>query len=90
MGGKLHRCRKHARLQDEWQRELQGPPQERISAVRPFWEALSQQERVDLLTLSLDELRPRAKEIADSRRKQAGTTLFIHLHGFTYAFAMVT
>eukprot|EP00884_Botryococcus_braunii_P009363 jgi/Botrbrau1/18428/Bobra.0072s0020.2 len=59
------------RQQDEWPRELQGPPQERIAAVRPFWASLPQEKRIEVLTLSLEDLRARAKEITDRQRKQA-------------------
>jgi hypothetical protein len=52
---------------------LQLSPQERIQAVKPFWEALPQEERIQVLTLSLDNLKSRAKEIVDRQRKQAGT-----------------
>lgn len=37
---------------------------ERVAAVRPFWEGQSQEERVKLLTVSVDELRARAKGTA--------------------------
>ena len=49
-------------LQEEV-REAQLPPQERVQAVRPFWETLSQEQRVQLLSLGLEELRAKAAEV---------------------------
>lgn len=56
--------------------EIQGPPQERIAAAKPFWEGLTQEQRVEILTISIDDLRNRAKEITERLRKQAGTVLY--------------
>jgi len=53
-------------------REVQLPPQERVAAVRPFWETLTQEQRVELLSISVDELRTRAKDVVARLRKQAG------------------
>ena len=47
-------------------------PQERVAALRPFWEGLDQEERVKLLTLSLDDVRARAELIVERQKKQAG------------------
>ena len=58
--------------QDEYGRELTTPPQDRVAAVRPFWESLSDQHRAELLSVTLPELQERAKEIAVRQRKQAG------------------
>ena len=46
-------------------------PQERVSAVKPLWEILPQTERVELLTVDLESLRARAKQLAEAAR-QAG------------------
>ena len=41
--------------------------------MRPFWEALSQEQRVQLLSLSLEELRAKAAEVtARLKRQQSG------------------
>ena len=53
-------------------RELQLPPQERVAAVRPFWETLTQEQRVQLLSIDLQDLHARAKDVAARQRKQAG------------------
>jgi hypothetical protein len=53
-------------------REVQLPPQERVAAVRPFWETLTQEQRVALLSIDLEELRGRAKDVAARQRRQAG------------------
>lgn len=55
--------------------DVQGPPQERIAAAKPFWEGLTQEQRVEILTISIDDLRSRAKDVAERLRKQAGTVL---------------
>ena len=47
-------------------------PQDRIAAVRPFWETLSKEERRQLLTLCTDDLRERAVLLTDRYQKQAG------------------
>lgn len=39
-------------------------PYDRVAFIRPFWESLSQEERVSLLTVSLDDVRQRAAEHA--------------------------
>ena len=49
-------------------------PQERVQAVRPYWETAEQEERHKLLTVTVEVLRERAKEIAIRQRKQAGET----------------
>ena len=66
-------CPQHAIVsQDEYGRELSTPPQDRVAAVRPFWESMSDQQRAELLSVTLPELQERAKEIAVRQRKQAG------------------
>lgn len=59
-------------LQDDLGREALVAPQERVQAVRPFWETVLQEERQLLLTASVEALRERAKELAIRQRKQAG------------------
>ncbi len=54
------------------QDELQVLPQDRIAAVRPFWETLPKVERRQLLTLCIDDLRERAVLLTDRYQKQAG------------------
>lgn len=56
-------------------REAQLPPQERVQAVRPFWETLTQEQRVQLLSLSIDELRAKAAEVTARLRRQTGVLL---------------
>ena len=62
-------------FQDEFGRELSTPPQDRVAAVRPFWETQADDERTGLLQASLPLLRERAAEIAVRQRKQAGACL---------------
>lgn len=50
----------------------QQTPQERVALVRPLWETLDQAERINLLTIDLDSLRARAKQLAEAARQQAG------------------
>ena len=59
-------------LQDDG-REVQLPPQERVAAVRPFWETLTQEDRVELLSITVEDLRARSKEVVARLRRQAGT-----------------
>lgn len=47
-------------------------PQERVNAVRPFWENLPQEERVKLLTIDVAMLRERAKQLNEAAKQQAG------------------
>lgn len=47
-------------------------PQERVAAVKPFWERLSPEERVKTLTLKVSDVRARAELIVERQRKQAG------------------
>lgn len=60
-------------------REAQLPPQERVQAVRPFWETLTQEQRVQLLSLSIDELRAKAADVTARLKRQSGTELHIVL-----------
>ncbi len=64
-------------LQDEQVNQV--PPQERVAQVKPYWETLSHEDRVDLLTLDVDFLRQRAVEVTAKTQKQIGnsaSTLF--------------
>lgn len=54
------------------QDEIQALPQERIAAVRPFWETVSKEERAQLLTLNVEDLRERAAMLTERYQKQAG------------------
>jgi hypothetical protein len=40
--------------------------------VRPFWESRSQEERVQLLTIDINDLRERAVAVNERMQKQAG------------------
>lgn len=64
-----HRARR-TRTQDESRNEVQVPAQERVDAVRPFWESLSQEERVALLTIDIELLREKAREIDAIKAQQ--------------------
>ena len=59
-------------LQDEQVNQV--PPQERVAQVRPYWETLSHEDRVDLLTLDVDFLRQRAVEVTAKTQKQIGNS----------------
>ncbi|KAK9841198.1 hypothetical protein WJX74_001758 [Apatococcus lobatus] len=48
----------------------QVPPQERVALVRPYWETLSHEQRVDLLTLDVEFLHQRAVEVTTKTQKQ--------------------
>ena len=56
----------------EENREAQLPPQERVQAVRPFWETLTQEQRVQLLSLSIEELRAKAADVTARLKRQSG------------------
>ena len=57
-------------MQDE--PTTQVPPQERVAQVRPYWETLSHEQRVDLLTLDVEFLHQRAVEVTSRTQKQLG------------------
>ncbi len=59
-------------LQDDSQRDLLIPMQERVAAVKPFWETISQEARTKILTVSVTELKEKAADLAEKQRKQAG------------------
>ena len=61
-----------ATAQDDSRQEVALPPQDRVLAVRPFWETVPQEERVTLLSLGLEELRVRAEEISQRQLKEHG------------------
>ena len=50
----------------------QLPPQERVDAVRPLWESLSQKDRVAMLTIDVETLREKARELTDLAKQQGG------------------
>lgn len=62
-------------LQDQADVFLEGlqnlDPQDHIAAVKPFWETLSQDERLDLLLFPLEDLHAYAKLQAERQKKQA-------------------
>ena len=58
-------------MQEE-SREAQLPPQERVQAVRPFWETLTQEQRVQLLSLSIEELRAKAADVTARLKRLSG------------------
>lgn len=51
---------------------MQALPQERVAAVRPFWETETPDERTELLTLDVAALRERASALTERYQKQAG------------------
>lgn len=50
-------------------------PQERVAQVRPYWESLSHEQRVELLTLDIEFLHQRAVEVTSKTQKQLGEAL---------------
>ena len=50
-------------------------PQERVQNVKPCWETIPDEQRVELLSIGLDELKLRADDAADKAKKQAGLLL---------------
>lgn len=59
-------------LQDDSQKDMLIPMQERVAAVKPYWETLSQAARSKILTVSVTDLKLKAAELAERQRKQAG------------------
>ncbi|GFR52505.1 hypothetical protein Agub_g15080 [Astrephomene gubernaculifera] len=49
----------------------QQSPQERVALVRPLWETLQLDERAKLLSIDLEGVRARAKQLAEAARQQA-------------------
>ena len=52
--------------------EPQVLPQDRVAKVKPFWETVPQENRLDLLSIPLDELKQRAAEVGARQRKEQG------------------
>lgn len=52
---------------------MQLAPQERVATVRPFWVSLTEQLRLEFLTIDVEVLRDTAKHIAETAREQTGT-----------------
>ena len=46
--------------------------QDRVAKVKPFWESVPQEERLDLLSIPLNELEQRAAEMGAWQRKEQG------------------
>lgn len=51
--------------------QLQLLPQERVLNVKPCWETIPDEDRVELLSVDLNDLRLRAIDLADKAKKQA-------------------
>lgn len=51
---------------------LQLPPHERVAVVKPLWRSLDEPRQMELLSLSLDELRDAAKNLAEAAQQHAG------------------
>ena len=52
--------------------QLQLLPQERVQNVKPCWETIPDEQRVELLSVDLNELKLRADDLAEKAKKQAG------------------
>lgn len=52
--------------------QLQLSPQERIQNVKPYWETIPDEQRVELLSIDLNDLKLRANDLAEKAKKQAG------------------
>ena len=52
--------------------QLQLLPQERVQNVKPCWETIPDEQRVELLSVDLTELKLRADDLAEKAKKQAG------------------
>lgn len=52
--------------------QLQLLPQERVLNVKPCWATTDDEGRVELLSITLAELKVRAIDLAEKARKQAG------------------
>lgn len=64
-----------ASMQDEPTNQV--PPQERVAKVRPYWETLSHEQRVELLTLDVKFLHQRAVEVTTKTHKQLGKAFYL-------------
>lgn len=67
-------CLVHLQLDPNKEAQLQLMPQERVQNVKPCWETVPDEQRVELLSVALDELRLRAEDLAEKAKKQAGET----------------
>jgi len=70
----LHGC-SILQLDANKEAQLQLLPQERVLNVKPCWETIPDEDRVELLSVDLNDLRLRAIDLADKAKKQAGQTL---------------
>ena len=52
--------------------ESQVLPQDRVAKVKPFWESVPKEDRLDLLSIPLSELKQRAAEVGARQRKEQG------------------
>jgi len=73
----LHDC-SALQLDANKEAQLQLLPQERVLNVKPCWETIPDEDRVELLSVDLNDLRLRAIDLADKAKKQAGQ---ISCHG---------
>lgn len=55
--------------------QLQLLPQERVQNVKPCWETIPDEQRVQLLSVDLTELKLRADDLAEKAKKQAGRSI---------------
>ena len=61
--------------------QLQLLPQERVQNVKPCWETIPDEQRMELLSVDLTELKLRADDLAEKAKKQAGKGISLpHLH----------
>ncbi len=67
----LHGC-SALQLDANKEAQLQLLPQERVLNVKPCWETIPDEDRVELLSVDLNDLRLRAIDLADKAKKQAG------------------
>ncbi|KAL3153768.1 hypothetical protein ABBQ32_013356 [Trebouxia sp. C0010 RCD-2024] len=51
--------------------QLQLLPQERVQNVKPCWETIPDEQRVELLSVDLNELKVKADDLAEKAKKQA-------------------
>lgn len=61
--------------------QLQLLPQERVQNVKPCWETIPDEQRVELLSVDLNELKVRADDLAEKSKKQAGRNTSFPLTG---------
>lgn len=50
--------------------QLQQNPYDRVNFVRPLWETLSEEERVKLLTVKLEDVQARALDHAEKAKNE--------------------